>query len=288
MTDEPLDRAKLTFEQAEGAVPLPRQLELQEVSPQLRAQLWQYIHDSIERSMRSGEYGLYIGGSWEAILRSMHVDHYHRMIDDYVSDWYVHRKWLRRVFQDGSYTDVLGFLQGVLRHRLQPSHNFSGDIDVCLARCRSAYRVVNGNTIAPVSSPEEKQTLELAFADLIIYRIQRSASAPEVGSRTCHRRRMGSLHSRKRQFGGGNSQVYRCKRERPPSSAGYAGEARHSARFAKGRISKVDATPATKRAYGTHWLFRELQRWTRPMRYSCLERVRRLFRIRSTRAEQRD
>jgi hypothetical protein len=166
VTDDNINRLKLTFEQAEGVAPLPRQLELQEVSPELRAQLWQYIHDSIVSAMKSGEYGLYVGGSWQSILRSMHVDHYHRMIDDFVSDWGVHKKLLRRVFQDGSYTAVFGFLQWILRHRTQPSHNFSSEIDARLARCRSAYRVVNGNTIVPVSSPEEKQTLDRAFADL--------------------------------------------------------------------------------------------------------------------------
>ena len=34
------DRKKLTFEHAEGAEPLPSQMQLKEVSPQLRAVLW--------------------------------------------------------------------------------------------------------------------------------------------------------------------------------------------------------------------------------------------------------
>jgi hypothetical protein len=39
MAEENQNRKHLTFEQAEGAEPLPEQLKLRELSPQLRAQL---------------------------------------------------------------------------------------------------------------------------------------------------------------------------------------------------------------------------------------------------------
>jgi hypothetical protein len=43
MASEYEDRKRLTFEQAEGAEPLPSQLELQEISPELRARLWSIL-----------------------------------------------------------------------------------------------------------------------------------------------------------------------------------------------------------------------------------------------------
>jgi hypothetical protein len=46
--DDPYaDRKKLSFEQAEGVEPLPRQLRLKEISPELRALLWREVHGSI-------------------------------------------------------------------------------------------------------------------------------------------------------------------------------------------------------------------------------------------------
>src|ERR1700704_6652111 len=44
MAGEYEDRKRLTFEQAEGAEPLPSQLKLKEVSPELRARLWAIFH----------------------------------------------------------------------------------------------------------------------------------------------------------------------------------------------------------------------------------------------------
>jgi hypothetical protein len=162
-----IDRSNLTFEQAEGAAPLPRQLQLQEVSQQLRAQLWHYIHHSISLTLTTGTFGRYISGSWETILRAMHVEHYHLMIDDFGTNWNDHKERLRNLFQYGTYAEILGFLQWIIRCKTRPSHNFAADIDRCLERCQAAYRVVNGNTIVPISSQEETQTLDRAFSDLV-------------------------------------------------------------------------------------------------------------------------
>lgn len=167
MADATLNRSNLTFEQAEGAAPLPRQLQLQEVSQQLRAQLWHYIHHSISLSLTNGTFGRHISGSWDTILRAMHVEHYHLMIDEFGTNWIDHKERLRNLFQYGTYAEILGFLQWIIRYKTRPSHNFAADIDRCLERCQAAYRVVNGNTIAPVSSQEEAETLERAFSDLV-------------------------------------------------------------------------------------------------------------------------
>jgi hypothetical protein len=40
MADDFEDRKQSTFEQAEGADPLPNQLKLKQISPELRAALW--------------------------------------------------------------------------------------------------------------------------------------------------------------------------------------------------------------------------------------------------------
>ncbi len=49
--DDPYaDRKALTFEQAEGIVPLPTQLLPKEVSQELSALLWAVVHASLNRS----------------------------------------------------------------------------------------------------------------------------------------------------------------------------------------------------------------------------------------------
>ena len=50
MTSEhaPIDRTKVTFEQAEGLAPLPQQLKAREISSELRAIMWAYIFGELE------------------------------------------------------------------------------------------------------------------------------------------------------------------------------------------------------------------------------------------------
>jgi hypothetical protein len=162
LADESIDRSKLTFEQAEGVAPLARQLELQEVSPQLRAVLWDYVHRSlVGKTSRDG----YLFGDWQTILRDMHVHRYHKMADEFTSDEEVLYPRIKGIFVRGTYLEIFGFLQWVMRH---PScvYEFATNIDRLLRVSRAAYRVVNGDTIAPISSSEEKDTLLRAFADL--------------------------------------------------------------------------------------------------------------------------
>src|SRR5207247_9869367 len=51
MASEYEGRRQLTFEQAEGAEPLPSQLKLREVSPELRARLRRIFHQRLTLSM---------------------------------------------------------------------------------------------------------------------------------------------------------------------------------------------------------------------------------------------
>ena len=65
MADEFDDRKKLSFEQAEGAAPLPSQLKLKELSQQLRAALWDLI---LQSWMASSEYPSMGGNRFPAAL----------------------------------------------------------------------------------------------------------------------------------------------------------------------------------------------------------------------------
>jgi hypothetical protein len=51
------DRIRLSFEQAEGVEPLPSQLQLREVSTELRAVLWHTIQSYLAASTARSDYG---------------------------------------------------------------------------------------------------------------------------------------------------------------------------------------------------------------------------------------
>ena len=84
MNDDEIQRRKdLTFEQAEGLAPLPTQLARTEVSQELRAVLWKYIHEQIDKTAGSGGFGYYLGKPWDHILKEVHVYRELKLIDDF-------------------------------------------------------------------------------------------------------------------------------------------------------------------------------------------------------------
>ena len=156
-------RKKLTFAQAEGVEPLPRQLSLMEISPSLRARLWLLVHDELEHHYDHRASGF--EPPWSGILWAKHVHRDHKMIDEFKRGFSHHRDALKQIFEAGDYVAVFDFLQWLLRLK---QRSITGDkLNRILEDCRSPYRVLDdGETIVPIASEEEGRTLERAFSDL--------------------------------------------------------------------------------------------------------------------------
>jgi hypothetical protein len=69
MSDPYADRKNLSFEQAEGVEPLPRQLRLKEISQQLRALFWKVVYDDITRY-----HDVVLNTGWCRILNSKTIN----------------------------------------------------------------------------------------------------------------------------------------------------------------------------------------------------------------------
>jgi hypothetical protein len=102
------DRKRLTFEQAEGAAPLPAQLKLKELSDELRALLWRVVHDSLVTARQSTFEGggPYLTRPWSEILRDMHTYRDHQPTDEFN---YAFKHWNDKI--------KLVFYAGRLRRR---------------------------------------------------------------------------------------------------------------------------------------------------------------------------
>lgn len=160
----PLDRTKVTFEQAEGLEPLPSQLRAKELTPRLRAELWRLTYRTLRQDAQRGGLGepLYIGGSWRDVLEDHHVERLHGMVDEYSSDYHDVVELTKNIVTTGSYGDVFGFFQYVLRHDSCP-FDIRMELDGVLEACQSAYRVVGSNTIVPVASEAERLAIAGSF-----------------------------------------------------------------------------------------------------------------------------
>jgi hypothetical protein len=71
MDSEYLRRKVLTFAQAEGLAPLPAQLAKTELSPSLRARLWNVLHSSLLAARVSSTQRL--STPWAQILKDKHI-----------------------------------------------------------------------------------------------------------------------------------------------------------------------------------------------------------------------
>jgi hypothetical protein len=162
---DPLEaRKRITFEQAEGAEALPAQLKPKEISPRLRALLWEAIYLSLERSHISVHRGSEFLEPWANIFYVLHVDREHGMVDEFQNDFHRLAQKTKTTIATGNYVQVFGWIQYVLRHGAPG--DFAERIQDALTGARAAYRVVDGDTIAPFGSEAEAQTIERAFADL--------------------------------------------------------------------------------------------------------------------------
>lgn len=156
-----MDRSKLTFGQAEGATPLPRQLELKEVSNELIALLWYHFKSTIERDCYGG--WLTDDSRWHNTLVAWYVLHEYKPIDE-LSLWGEDvLTYVKSILYSGNYIIVFDFIQFIARLNKPPT-NYHALVSSSLTSCKAAYRLID-NTIVPVASKEEADTVTNAFQD---------------------------------------------------------------------------------------------------------------------------
>lgn len=173
--DDLESRKSLSFLQAEGAEPLPTQLERSAMPRSLRAKLWRLVYSWIEAYTckgtqdrryhtlsRNGYSYNDIWGEIEEILRDEYVEHSHGFMHNFSNDAPIVIKRLEPIFSKGSYLQIYSFLQYVLRHKKCPEW-FAAGVDAILIEERSAFRIVENNTFVPVATEEEHRALTEAL-----------------------------------------------------------------------------------------------------------------------------
>ncbi|MCZ7929578.1 AbiJ-NTD4 domain-containing protein [Agrobacterium pusense] len=153
-------RKELTFEQAEGAAPLPSQLLPKQVSDPLKAQMWALFHDQIDRS------GIYsIEHPWDALLKQHHIERLHLPVDEFKTSKGVAIAKVRSIIFTNDYISFFGFIQYVLRSRYCPDL-IKKAVPIILKKNHAAYRVVDGDTIVPFATEQEGLVAQKALDEL--------------------------------------------------------------------------------------------------------------------------
>jgi hypothetical protein len=168
MASEYEDRKRLTFEQAERVEPLPSQLKLKELSTELRARLWRIFHQwlstmTVSDSIIPGH--RYLNGPFVQLLYDWHVTRRFKAADEFSDSNAYWTNELKAMFMGGDYVTVFGFIQWVLRHDAKP-YGLEIEVDGALRESHAAYAVFEDDTIIPIGSDAERETLARAFADV--------------------------------------------------------------------------------------------------------------------------
>ena len=171
MTEQPLDRRKLTFSQAEGIDPLPQPAKLGELPEMARNRLWKLIYESMEQSRIDTVIGgpSFVGEPWRSILYDYHVDQ-NGAADEFDYGFDTRTSALKKLVLGGLFNRVFDFLEFVMRHqggkKSSRRRAFGPALESVLKKYQCAYTVVNGDTIVPVALPEQRESMKRAFDTL--------------------------------------------------------------------------------------------------------------------------
>jgi len=133
------------------------------VSNQLRAVLWNYIYEELQETADKDTW-TFIGEPWRTVLRNVQVYFFHKPADELTTSFEEAASAVKAVLMRGDYLLVYGWLQHVLR--LRAISGFEKRIKEILIYCRSPYRVVASDVIAPIGTDQDAAVITKGLADL--------------------------------------------------------------------------------------------------------------------------
>lgn len=162
------DRKNMTFEQAEGAHPLPEPLALGELSDEFRARLWVLLYRQIFANDSSPD----LGGPWRPILLDYQVYHQLIPVDEAATDKRRITNMLKPAILYGDYTETLGLVQYILRHKRSRPDIFD-PLKRLVNNSNIPYGVVEEGTptIVPRVTEEEGHAVQAAIGNTARYKL---------------------------------------------------------------------------------------------------------------------
>ena len=157
----------LRFGQREGVNPIPKPLQLGELSREMRSALWAIIYESLTETKNRLTMGSppWYGQPWDDILKRWHVVVLHNPIDEFSPKCRYLDGPLKELFFSGTYVEVFDFLEFIMQSNDCP-RGFVDGVTMVLQQTQAAYIVVDERVIFPASTPEEAKALEGAFENL--------------------------------------------------------------------------------------------------------------------------
>jgi plasmid stabilization system protein ParE len=160
-----MSEQKLTFRQREGIDPLPSPLDKENLSPELRNAIWNYVFKKISTSaVRGYRSTITLGNDWYDIYYSYHCNLLNKAGDEFSNDLSRCGSQIKDLILYNEWSNVINFLEHVAQHRSCP-HLFDESINFMLEKFLYPYRIIH-KMFTPSASEEEAEAIQNAFDKL--------------------------------------------------------------------------------------------------------------------------
>lgn len=159
------DSPYVPFSQRVGLAPLPPQLKLGEVSPELRRILYYFVGLEIGRYSRPGYNRVLFSQDWLRVATDLHVLFFRRSPDTFKHSVNETKQGLGAFFQQAEIGPLFDLIEFFVRHDLC-SDELKLDLSRAFVTARAAYRIFDNAYIAAIGTDEQAKAFERAVADL--------------------------------------------------------------------------------------------------------------------------
>lgn len=158
-TETPRD---LTFSQANGYEEIPGPLKLGELPKEARTHIWNVFYGNLD-SAKFYSYSMsatILRRPWDNIFKSVHINHDHQPIDDWINNFHDITSALRNRIETNDFNKVFDLLQFIMRQPGCP-REFIESMKRVFKRFKLAYIIDDGppSTILPAVTREEGKAL---------------------------------------------------------------------------------------------------------------------------------
>lgn len=153
----------IPFSQRNGLTPVPPQLQIGEISADLRRLLFYYIDLEIEQATHYGYDRSYFDGKWKRVAMDFHVIFLKQDISTYENSPYELKDLLEKLIKKAEISLIFDLIEFLIRHQ-GCSPQFKVDIANALIQSRAAYRII-GSQIIAIGTEQQAAAFEKALID---------------------------------------------------------------------------------------------------------------------------
>ncbi len=162
MSENSQNNSYLPFSQRNGFEDIPPQLQIGEVSAELRRLLHYAVYTDLIGNVRTGLRDIALFGPWVSIIQDIFVRFLQQPIDECPTSIEVWQELLKSLISDADLPELFNFIEFLLRHR-NCSASLKHNLQTAFSDSRAAYRVFDNDLICAVGTGVQAEAFTSAI-----------------------------------------------------------------------------------------------------------------------------